>query len=159
MLRPLEKLNMKLLRFFKNLEREHLIVLVLILVLFVVGVTQNEQFATLSNFSNLLEQSVSIGMVSLGQTVVILVGGIDLSIGALVSALSVMMAALCHAWPGYAPWFLVLTLLCGIGVGLINAALILSLRLHSLVVKIGMAAILNGLTLLVTKQPTGSVPD
>jgi ribose transport system permease protein len=141
------------------LKREHLVVLILIGVLMAVGVSQNSQFATLSNFSNLLEQSVSIGMVSLGQTIVILVGGIDLSIGALVSALSVMLAVLCSAWPQYGGWFLALTIVAGIGIGLLNAALVQGLNLHSLVVTIGMAAILNGLTLLVTKQPAGSVPD
>jgi ribose transport system permease protein len=41
----------------------------------------------------------------------------------------------------------------------VNAALILFLRLHSLVVTIGMAAFLNGATLMITSQPAGAVPD
>jgi ribose/xylose/arabinose/galactoside ABC-type transport system permease subunit len=44
-------------------------------------------------------------------------------------------------------------------VGAASAALILALRLHPLVVTIGMAALLNGLTLMVTRQPAGSVPE
>jgi ribose transport system permease protein len=142
-----------------GLEREHLILLGLIAALFVFGLTQNESFGTGSNFSNLFEQSVPIALVSLGQTLVVLVGGVDLSVGALVSALSVALAGLCQAWPQYAPLFVACTLLAGIAVGLLNAALALLLRLHPLIVTIGMAAILNGLTLLVARQPTGSVPE
>jgi ribose/xylose/arabinose/galactoside ABC-type transport system permease subunit len=134
-------------------------VLGLIVLLLVLGSVMNTSFATTSNLGNLLEQSVAVGLVSLGQTVVVLAGGIDLSVGALVSALGVMFAGLAEAQPDLAPWFLLLTLVAGTAVGACNAALILALRLHPLVVTIGMAALLNGFTLLVTRQPAGSVPE
>lgn len=142
----------------QRIDRSHAIVVGLCALLIVVGVAVNSAFATPGNFANLLEQSVAVGLVSLGQTVVVLAGGIDLSVGALVSALGVMFAALSERAPEQAHWFLLLTLLVGLGVGALNAALVLALRLHSLVVTIGMAALLNGVTLLVTRQPAGSVP-
>jgi ribose transport system permease protein len=140
-------------------DRSHAIVIGLSLLLVVVGMAANPAFTTPGNFANLLEQSVAVGLVSLGQTLVVLAGGIDLSIGALVSALGVLFAALCERAPDQAPWFLVLTLAAGVAVGALNAALILALRLHALVVTIGMAALLNGLTLMATRQPAGTVPD
>jgi ribose transport system permease protein len=142
----------------QRLDRAHLIVIGLSLALMAVGVVMNEAFATRGNFANLLEQSVAVGLVSLGQTLVVLAGGIDLAVGALVSALGVMFAWLCERSPEHAPWFLLLTLLAGIAVGTLNAALILWLRLHSLVVTIGMAALLSGATLTVARQPVGSAP-
>jgi ribose transport system permease protein len=142
----------------QRLDRAHLIVIGLSLALMAVGVVMNEAFATRGNFANLLEQSVAVGLVSLGQTLVVLAGGIDLAVGALVSALGVMFAWLCERSPEHAPWFLLLTLLAGIAVGALNAALILWLRLHSLVVTIGMAALLSGATLTVARQPVGSAP-
>jgi ribose transport system permease protein len=140
-------------------DRAHAIVAWLSLALIVVGVAVNSTFATPGNFANLLEQSVPIGMVSLGQTLVVLAGGIDLSVGALVSALAVLFAALSERSPEQAHWFLLLTLAAGVAVGALNAALILWLRLHALVVTIGMAALLNGATLMATRQPAGSVPE
>jgi ribose transport system permease protein len=144
---------------FRRIERAHLIAVLLILLMAALGTVMNPNFATWSNLSNLLEQAVAVGLVSLGQTVVVLVGGIDLSVGALVSALGVLFAGLCEASPAHAAWFLALTLLAGTAVGAANAALILGLRLHPLVVTIGMAALLNGVTLMVTRQPAGAVPD
>jgi ribose/xylose/arabinose/galactoside ABC-type transport system permease subunit len=142
-----------------RLERAHWIVIVLLLALAVLGSVMNDSFFTTGNARNLLEQSVAIGLVSLGQTAVVLVGGIDLSVGALVSALGVMFAGLSERAPEHSAWFLALTIVSGVAVGALNAALILLLRLHALVVTIGMAALLNGFTLMVTRQPAGSVPD
>lgn len=141
-----------------RIDRSHAIVVGLSVVLIAVGISVNEAFATRGNASNLLEQSVAVGLVSLGQTVIVLAGGIDLAIGSLVSALGVLFAMLSERAPEQAPWFLLLTVLAGVAVGAANAALILVLRLHSLVVTIGVAALLNGLTLMAARQPAGSVP-
>jgi ribose/xylose/arabinose/galactoside ABC-type transport system permease subunit len=142
-----------------RLERAHAIVLGLLALLVAVGLTMSEAFATRGNFANLLDQAVVVGLVSLGQTVVVLAGGIDLAAGALVSALGVLFARLAERWPEQAHWLLLGTLVAGTAVGALNAALVLWLRLHSLVVTIGMAALLGGLTLMAAPQPTGSVPD
>jgi ribose transport system permease protein len=142
-----------------RVERAHLIVFAMSCALLVVGLCMNASFGTWSNFGNLLEQSVSIGLVSLGQTLVVLVGGIDLSVGALVSALGVLFARLSELSPENAAWILLLTLMAGLAIGMVNAVLILFLRLHALVVTIGMAAFLNGVTLMITSQPAGAVPD
>ncbi|MEI5667825.1 ABC transporter permease [Bosea sp. CCNWLW174] len=122
------------------------------------GFLVSERFGTLRNFTNALEQAAALGFVSLGQTLVVLAGGIDLSIGALVSALTVMISTLCHAYPDLAPLIILLALLVGAAVGAFNAGVTLALRVHPLIVTIGTAVILNGLTLMVTRQPTGSAP-
>lgn len=141
-----------------RLERAHTIVIALSALLIGVGVAMSDAFATRGNFANLLEQSVAIGLVALGQTLVVLVGGIDLAVGALVGALGVLFAQLAERFPEQAHWLLLLTLAAGAAVGALNALLILRLRLHSLVVTIGMAALLGGLTLMAAPQPSGSVP-
>jgi len=124
----------------------------------VTGFLVSERFGTPKNFTNVLEQAAALGFVSLGQTLVVLAGGIDLSIGALVSALTVMIALLCQANPDLAPLVILLALLAGAGVGAFNAGVTLALKVHPLIVTIGTATLLNGLTLMVTRQPAGSVP-
>lgn len=142
-----------------RLERAHAIVIGLSALLAVVGIAMSESFASRGNLANLLDQSVAVGLVSLGQTVVVLVGGIDLAVGALVSALGVMLALGAERWPELTPWLLLGTLVAGAAVGALNALLIHTLRLHSLVVTIGMAALLGGLTLMAAPQPGGAVPE
>ena len=60
----------------------------LILVLAIFGIIVSDQFGTVSNATNILEQSTALALVSLGQTLVIITGGIDLSVGSMVSLAS-----------------------------------------------------------------------
>ena len=62
-------------------------------------------FATVSNMRNILEQVAVIGVVSIGETAVMLTGGIDLSVGSNVLLSSVVMADLNvnHGWPAAPP--------------------------------------------------------
>lgn len=53
-------------------------------------------FFTASNISNLMDQSVVTGMVALGQTLVILIGGIDLSVGSLAGVTGIVLGLACH---------------------------------------------------------------
>ena len=133
-------------------------VLALLILVIGSGFALSERFGSAANFSNVLEQAAALGFVSLGQTIVVLAGGIDLSIGALVSALTVLIATLCESYPDATPFVIALALLGGVAVGTANAGVMIALRVHPLVVTIGTAALLNGLTLMVTRQPTGSIP-
>jgi len=65
----------------------------LLIVLFLLAAFLSDRFLTARNLSNLLRQAGFLGIVAIGQTVVILSGGIDLSVGSVVK-LSVLIAAL-----------------------------------------------------------------
>ncbi len=135
-----------------------LIVMAFLLAVVLTGFFVNERFGTFHNFMNVLEQSSALGFVSLGQTVVVLTGGIDLSVGAVVTASSVLLAGMVDSnhelmWP-----MLVCVLLAGAIFGAMNGIIILHTGVHPLVVTLGTATLLNGLALLYTLQPTGSAP-
>jgi ribose transport system permease protein len=147
------------LRLSRNIEPAHAIVVGLLVLLAAIGSTVSSQFATTENLANLLSQAAALGFVSLGQTLVVLAGGVDLSMGALVSFLAVLFAVGCERWPEHTLEIFALTLAGGALVGTVNAVLTEKLKLHSLVVTIGMAAVLNGATLLVTRQPAGQSPN
>ena len=55
-------------------------VIALIVVLMIIGVSVSDRFGTARNLWNVYEQSTGLALVSLGQTLVILTGGIDLSV-------------------------------------------------------------------------------
>ena len=69
------------------------VVYTLIAVLFVIGATQSERFLTERNLANVARQSAFLGIVALGQMLVILTAGIDLSIGSLVKV-SILVSAI-----------------------------------------------------------------
>lgn len=122
------------------------------------GVAVNDHFASSRNVANILEQAAGLGFASIGQTLAILTGGIDLSVGAIISAAAVLLAAGMDGrdalvWPMVAA-----TLAFGVLIGVGNGLLIVRLRVHPLIVTLGMAAIVEGGIFLYTLKPTGSAP-
>src|SRR5260370_31580758 len=143
-----------------RIDRTLIAVVVLLFVVMGTGFSVSPRFGSRVNFGNVFEQMAAVGFVSLGQTLVVLVGGIDLSIGALVSALSVLLAGLADGQDGAVVVGIVgLTLAAGAFVGFVNGLVVVGLRVHPLIVTIGMGAILNGITLIYARHPGGSAPD
>lgn len=135
-----------------------LVVVILLAIVLVVGLLLSERFGTIRNLMNVLEQAAALGFVSLGQSLVVLVGGIDLSVGAVVTASAVLMAAVVDANPGLMIPMMFGVLAFGALVGLTNGYLTVKTGVHPLIITLGTGSVLNGIVLLYTLQPTGSVP-
>lgn len=141
-----------------RLLTSYIIVIVLLIALLVAGSMVSDRFLTSRNFSNLFQQMVVLGLASLGQTLVILLAGIDLAVGSLVGAVTVFLANFLDWQPGLI-WLGVLIALVGAtAVGALNGALIVLLRIHPLIVTLGMSSVIFGATLMYRKTPGGSVP-
>lgn len=136
----------------------YLIVIGLIVVLLVVGENLSDRFLTWRNFSNLSQQMIVLGIVSLGQTFVMLTGGIDLAIGVLVSAVTVFLANFLEWQPDMIVAAVAIALAGSAAIGAVSGTLMVVLRVHPLIVTLGMSSILFGGTLLYRKEPGGSVP-
>jgi ribose/xylose/arabinose/galactoside ABC-type transport system permease subunit len=135
-----------------------LTVIGLILALVIFGLIVSDKFGTVSNARNVLEQATPLALVSLGQTLVIITGGIDLSVGSMVSLASVLLSGITNGAPTMMWVAIAVILSLGILVGLINAATSIYLGVHPLIVTLGMGAILQGVTLLYTQTPIGKMP-
>ncbi|WP_026368636.1 ABC transporter permease [Aminiphilus circumscriptus] len=107
------------------------------------------RFFTGTNLLNVLRQSSIIGIISLGMTVVILTGGIDLSVGSIL-ALSVLFAASAAKAGVAAPLAWCCALAGGAGLGWCNGFGIARLRLPPFIVTLGMMGCARGLALLYT---------
>ncbi|HEY7104494.1 MAG TPA: ABC transporter permease [Mycobacteriales bacterium] len=116
-----------------------------LVILAIVGVaTTDGQFLTRSNILNILVSASIIGVVTVGMTFVIIGGGIDLSVGALVALASVWATTL--ATQSYGAFVMVLcALLVGMGAGLINGVLIAYGRLVPFIVTLAMLVSARGL--------------
>ncbi|HEY2131440.1 MAG TPA: ABC transporter permease, partial [Acetobacteraceae bacterium] len=105
-------------------------------------------FLTLNNLYNLMDQSVVVGMVALGQTLVILIGGIDLSVGSLAGVTGIVFGL---AFPVLGLYGGVLACLAaGLLAGLINGAVITFGRVAPFVVTLGMMSIGRSLAYVIS---------
>jgi ribose transport system permease protein len=135
-----------------------LTVICLILALAIFGAVMSDKFGTSANAMNILEQATPLAIVSLGQTVVIITGGIDLSVGSMVSLASVLLSGITAGDMTMMYVALVTIMAAGILVGFVNAGASIYLGVHPLIVTLGTGAILQGLTLLYTQTPIGKMP-
>ena len=133
-------------------------VIVLIGMAYLIGASVSDRFLTVANLLNVCEQTTDLALVSIGQTLTILAGGIDLSVGSLISLTSCLTSGLINGNPDRVVAVVTAVLLLGTFVGLLNAGLVVALRVHPLIVTLGMGAILQGVTLLYALGPVGRVP-
>lgn len=141
-----------------RLMLSYVIVAGLILLILVAGGVLSDRFLTWRNATNVLQQLIVLGLVSLGQTFVVLMGGIDLAIGSLVGAITVFLANFLD-WRPDLIWLAVpLALVAAASIGAVNGILTVVLRVHPLIVTLGMSSVIFGATLMYRKEPGGSIP-
>jgi ribose transport system permease protein len=109
------------------------------------------------DIGSVISSATTLALAALGQTIVVLSGGFDLSASAVVSLANVLAVRFVHGtplqqWAGAA-----LILATGGGIGLINGALIAWFRLQSIVVTLATMFMVQGVTLLIQNKPGGSV--
>jgi ribose transport system permease protein len=108
-------------------------------------------FFTERNMFNILDQSVVLGIVAVGMTLVILTGGIDLSVGSVAGLCGIILAILLKADFPIAV-AIPLAVACGAGIGLISGVLIAVFGLAPFVVTLGVMAIARSLAYIISGQ-------
>lgn len=104
--------------------------------------------------------ALPLAFAAAAQAVVVISGGIDLSVGAMMALTSVTAAVLMKdASPEAAVGILILVLLLGIAVGMVNGALVVITRVPDIVVTLAMAYVWAGTALLVLDRPGGGAAD
>ena len=136
---------------------------VALVVLCIVGtVTAPEQFLDVDNVLTILRLAAVIGVVSIGMTFVIIGGGIDLSVGAIVALSSVWATTLAtQAMAADFHWIVmvVTALLVGAGCGLVNGVVIAYGKLVAFIATLAMLAAARGLAEIIANRRTQIVQD
>ena len=96
-------------------------------------------FFTLSNILNLMDQSVITGIVSIGQTFVILIAGIDLSVGSLTGATGIVLGLSLQTLP--LPLAIAVAIIAGGLAGFVNGYIITKGRVAAFIVTLGMMSV------------------
>lgn len=128
------------------------IVLALPVVLFVLLCLSSPTFRSLENLANVNSQIAALMIAALGQGIVAISGGIDLSVG---SVMSLTSAILVTADPA---WGVPLALAMGVCVGLVNGFGVTLFRVHPLVMTLATMTFVQGVALLLHPVPGGTVP-
>lgn len=122
--------------------------------------TQSDRFLTTQNFSLILQQVMVVGVIAIGQTLVILTAGIDLSCGMVMALGSIVMTKFAADYGLSAP----VAIACGIAAtalfGLINGLLVTRVKLPPFIVTLGTLNIAFACTQLYSNaQTVTKIPD
>ncbi|GGO64664.1 ABC transporter permease [Nonomuraea cavernae] len=135
-------------------QMRHLGLFVAIGLLVIVGlITKPDNFATTSNVVSMLSLAATIGVITVGATFVIIGGGIDLSVGAIMALASVWATTL--ATQEFGPFVMaVCAILVGTGAGLVNGLLVAYGRLVPFIATLAMLVAARGLAQRMSDRKT-----
>lgn len=136
----------------KRLLQNKLFSITLILVgMVIIAALTSEYFMTAYNLQSVIRDLAFIGIIAIGQSCLLLLGELDLSVGAVASLCGVLGGMMMVTY-GWNPWLsLVLCILLGLCFGAINGLIITKLKLNAMVVTIGMQGVYSGINLVLTK--------
>ena len=134
--------------FAKN-NKSALMGLAVLIGLFIMGSLIVDGFISTLNLKSMLLFASFLGLACIGQTLVVLLGGLDLSVSFVIGAANIGLMYLINL--GIPPWICIIAvLLLGIGVGLINGLLSFRLQGQALILTLGVGFIITGLVQALT---------
>ncbi len=137
---------------------QRLLPLTTLAVLFIALSLASPYFLTYTNLASVVRQTAVINVMALGMTLIIIAGGIDLSVGA-VMAFSGLLGTMALEAGWSIPASIALALVCGCGWGLANGLLITQLRINPFIVTLGTLGIARGITLIISNGlPVHRIP-
>lgn len=106
-------------------------------------------FGSYGHLRYLLELAAVIGIVAIGQTLVVIAGGIDLSVGAIVTVSAVGVPLASFAGEGTGIGAIAIVLAAATGIGFLNGLGVAFLRVHPMIMTLAMATFLQGVLILI----------
>ena len=131
------------------INRQEFVVLALLLAALVFLSLWTDTFFTANNLSNVTRAFSWIAIVAFGETIVIIIGGIDLSVGAIVALTGLVTAYGLRAGLSVPP-AIAIGLLTGALAGSVNGSMISRLKLPPFIVTLGTMSIVRGIALSLT---------
>ncbi|HEX4083593.1 MAG TPA: ABC transporter permease [Chthoniobacteraceae bacterium] len=113
-------------------------------------------FLNLGNLSDVLRQQAEIGIIALAMTLVIISGGIDLSVGSIVAFSASLLAMLLVRWNGAGPSREAIAMAAAIGacalIGMVNGVIVARLRIQPFIVTLSAMIAIRGLARWMTNN-------
>jgi ribose transport system permease protein len=106
-------------------------------------------FATFGHIRYMVELAAIMGIAAAGQTLVVIGGGIDLSVAGIITFTAIIVPLVSPAWDASGLAGIAATLAMALSVGILNGLGIAFLRVHPLILTLATATILQGMLLLI----------
>jgi ribose transport system permease protein len=151
---PFSRLNMAGLKRSGGL----IVTYAIVVLMFLLGMALIDGFASANSVLSLLVLTSFIGIAAIGQNLVVMLGGIDMSLPYMITLGNLMIPFLnLHHVP--LPLSIGIVLAIAVVVGFVNGVLSSALKLHPLIITLGVGYIVNGILYLITKGiPSGETP-
>jgi ribose transport system permease protein len=120
--------------------------------------TQDRNFFSQGNVSSILTGTSILGFIAIGQTLVILIGSLDLSVPFVASLVSVLAAERMAGDAANVPMAVAVALLVAAVIGLVNGAIVSLLGVHGFVATLGTGLVISGYLATNYQGNTGSAP-
>jgi ribose/xylose/arabinose/galactoside ABC-type transport system permease subunit len=147
-------------KFIRN-NASILLIYGIILLVIAVAAVYNENFRTPSNLMNILRQSIIVGLIAIGQSVVVLTSGMDMSVAQVARIVGLTVATIFAAQesnPALILPLILLGLLIGTSLGSITGILITQTHANPFIITFGIASILRGVNLAISTTPIRGIP-
>lgn len=134
----------------KPFKRKETSILLVVVLLSTAITLVNGTFLTFQNITDILRSYAVHGIVAMGMLLVIVTAGIDVSVGSMAAAVSVVLGNYMIRFGGNLFTVLLVSSLAGVVFGLINGFFIAQLRIPAIVVTLGTLSVFRGAELYVT---------
>jgi ribose transport system permease protein len=141
----------------KYLQIREVNIFIALIFMVIVMSAASPYFLTQDNIFNVLRGMSTIGIMAIGQTMVIITGGIDLSVGSLMAVSSMLTARLITVHSQNALFAVICGLSFGLLLGMVNGLIITRFKINPFITTLGMLSIGRGLTYLLATGIKGSV--
>jgi ribose transport system permease protein len=132
-------------------------VLVALFIVCAVMTMSSPYFLSVKNIFNILQGMSTIAIIAIGQTMILVAGGLDLSVGSSL-AVGAMVTARLMTYNGVNPWLsVVFGLLAGLAFGSVNGLIITRIKINPFITTLGMLSVGRGLAYLLATGLEGTV--
>jgi ribose transport system permease protein len=145
-------------RAFKGKNGANLTLLFTLIIMLLVFSSLSQYFFTVRNLFNIMRSIAITGVAAVGATIVLVGGGIDLSVAAVMAASGMGAALAIRSGLPFGIAFII-ALILGLSVGLINGLIITKIRINPLITTLGMGMIVRGFTYIGYSGGTLTVPN
>src|SRR3569833_1085982 len=143
----------------RQLSMQKILPFASLIALFVGLAIASPHFLTPTNLSSVVRQTAVINIMALGMTIIIISGGIDLSVGAIL-AMGGLLGTMAMAKGMPIAAGITIGILTGLGCGLLNGLLIARLKIAPFIVTLGTLGIFRGATLIISNGlPVHEIPQ
>ncbi len=116
--------------------------------------------ADAKHFINVLRQNAPLGIAAIGQTIVLLIGGVDLSIGSTISITNIIACSVMVGDPSKILLTIIICFACALVIGLFNGLAISKIKMPAFLATMAMSIVIQGGYLLYTGgSPGGKIAD